>query len=67
MECNDENAVPNTSYGITRNVRKRKASSDRSTLAEVLYKQKEEHHKKNIEMQERFLTLFEKYLRRDNA
>lgn len=67
MECNDENAVPNTSYGITRNVRKRKTSSDRSTLAEILYKQKEEHHKKNIEMQERFLTLFEKYLRRDNA
>ncbi|KAM0734078.1 hypothetical protein ACS0PU_012443 [Formica fusca] len=67
VECNDENAVPNTFYGVTRNVRKRKTHSDGSTLSERLYKQREEHHKKNIEMQEKFLTLFEKYLQRDNA
>ncbi|XP_077256549.1 uncharacterized protein LOC143894264 [Temnothorax americanus] len=67
MQCNDENdsAVPNTSYGVTRNVRRREKHTG-STLTEKLYKQREAHHKKNLEMQERFLTLLEKYVQKDN-
>ncbi|XP_011860100.1 PREDICTED: trihelix transcription factor GT-1-like [Vollenhovia emeryi] len=63
-ESNDENTVPNTtstssttSYGTTRNIRKRARQENELAYYEQLYKQREEHHKDNIEMQNRFLTL----------
>ncbi|XP_018360007.1 PREDICTED: trihelix transcription factor GT-3a-like [Trachymyrmex cornetzi] len=63
-ERNDENdpAVSNTSYGVIRNVRKRQ-KCDSSALLEQLYKQREDHHKNNIEMQKKFLTLFANYMK----
>lgn len=67
-ECNNENdsSTSNASYDAIRNVNKHKVRT-RSTLMVQLYKQREDHHKKNIEMQERFLSLFEKYIDRDTV
>ncbi|XP_018402041.1 PREDICTED: trihelix transcription factor GTL1-like [Cyphomyrmex costatus] len=53
-EYNNENdpAVSNTSYGIIRNVRKRQKRH--TTILEQLFKQREEHHKKNVECKRNF-------------
>ncbi|EZA53606.1 uncharacterized protein LOC113563384 [Ooceraea biroi] len=64
-ESNDGNAVPSTSYGTTRNVRKRTREGNELAYYEKLYKQREMHHKDNIEMQNRFLTVLKEIYKDD--
>lgn len=66
-EFNDENdyRVPQTSYGVTRCKRTRQRKDSNSGWMEKLYKQRQIHHAKNIEMQQRFLQLFEKHIQKD--
>lgn len=63
-ETTDENdsAAINTSGNMKRNIRKRRKTGDDWT--QKLYEQKETHHKESIKRQDRFLTLFEKYMQR---
>lgn len=64
IENSDENnsAAINTSGNMKRNIRKRRRNSE---WAQKLYEQKEAHHKENIGMQERFLTLFEQQMQKN--
>lgn len=68
MESADENnsAAINTSCDIRCNIRKRR-QNDEPKWVKVLCKQREDHHKENIKIKKRFLTLFENYLQKDNA
>lgn len=62
INCDDENnsALCNTSDKLTCNIRRRKNYN--ANWLEKLYKQRKHYNKQNIKMQERFLTLFEKYI-----
>jgi len=67
-ESTDENnSAVNTSnsYDIRRN-RKRRQSHEPQWV-QTLCKQREAHHKENIKIKKKFLTLFEKYLQKDNS
>lgn len=62
---NENNSAAANTSNIERNIRKRRKSEP--TWIKVLCEQREAHHEENIQMQKKFLTLFEKYLQKNNA
>lgn len=64
----DENnsAAVNTSCDIRRNIRKRRQNNEPKWVT-AFCKQREAHHAENMKIKKKMLTLFEKYLGKDNA